>query len=303
MNSAKLAFPLIDDPDIPGEHVVRTFLVTLATTIMLREQRIDLEVLELFNNLSAVQLSVALREGNGKKFPESVETKAIDFDDQFSNISLGRPPIDFSFIYKMEKQGTIAVDTVREWILERFSFGDKNKEPAWRKIWDMSRRPKNEVELAIDELAEELQKQQIDDSGIILHVIGLALKLRQFNDTRLTNGEEIIDFFTTYIEALNDGARAFPLHPGNYLMEALAPNGSGYVGELIFRDSNGKVACRQPGEVKVMGDFVVSSGEPAHLDTSFNYVPDLSVCVDVSWQNTFPGGFSEYSVTACLSLI
>jgi hypothetical protein len=209
-NAGSFVECLVEDEEIPHSHVLRVASVALAITLWYRVGRLDEDAVATLPNLSTIRLSRAL--GGPTKEPEEKPAiaKAKSFAETFAAINVESPPINYRFIVDFEKSGILECEALKTSIKAQFGFGKGQSEPAWRKIWHSHERSINEVEQAIIDLATELAERKVTDSGVILHSAGLAIKLRQANDTRLTNGQPVVEFFKAYIDELTGAGALAP---------------------------------------------------------------------------------------------
>ncbi|WP_292702927.1 P-loop NTPase fold protein [Mesorhizobium sp.] len=210
-NSRRFADCLLTDSTIPEQHVVRTMLVVLATTLGLRENKIDERDFEHLPGLSHELAMESFRQRNGKAQENHNErANAVAFSRQFRDLDVESPPIDYSFIHELERSGVLDGSAVIAWLKKQFAFGEERSEPSWRRLWHSYKAPRAATEKAIEDLASELSRHEHTEHGIILHVTGLALTLEQAGDRRLTREETVVAFFERYIDDLVADARLPP---------------------------------------------------------------------------------------------
>lgn len=202
VNGARFVRALLSDSDIPKDHVARTMLVVVATTLWYRSGKLDKATLDRLSNLSIARMAGAMgrRHESDSEDPEIEAAKL--FSETFAELAVESPPLDYHLIVDFEGSGVLADAEFVVWTKSQFGFGKGQSEPSWRRLWHSYERPMTETDAAVEELRDELARGDYTKRGPILHAAGLAIKLRNFGDTRLTGEQEPVPFFKAYIDAL-----------------------------------------------------------------------------------------------------
>jgi hypothetical protein len=198
---------MIQDSEIPEAHILRTVCFVVATTLWLRSGLVEIDTLKQFPRLS---LAVAVRSavsGGESPPPDPQLERARDFSDTFAELSVSSPPIDYDFISGFEDSGVLDATALNLWIKSTFGFGQVYSEPSWRRLWHSRERPIAETEQAIQDLRTELTERAYTDCGQVLHAAGLAITQLLVEDERLTDGEDVVDFFKRYIDDIAASGR------------------------------------------------------------------------------------------------
>lgn len=200
-NLAVFAEVLLASKDVPNDHVLRIALVTLATTLALRDGRADRETVLRLPTLRAEQLIASYREGNGgTREADPVRDMAEALHERHRQIGLDNPPIDYEFILQLEKSGLVDEVGVLGWLRAQYGFGTTRRAPSWRRLWHSYKLPKEETEHAIADLAKELSERTHKEHGVVLHCLGLALKFQEAGDRRITSNQDAAGFFRRYVD-------------------------------------------------------------------------------------------------------
>lgn len=203
VNGARFVRALLSDLDIPKDHVERTMLIVVATTLWYRSGKLDKSALYRLPNLSMTLMvrSMGRRDERDAEDPETTSAKL--FSETFAELAVDSPPLDYQLIVDFEGSGILNDNDFVGWTKAQFGFGQEHSEPSWRRLWHSYERPMVETDAAIEELRDELARGQHTERGQILHCAGLAIKLRKAGDTRLTGDQDVVPFFKAYIDGLS----------------------------------------------------------------------------------------------------
>ncbi|WP_243256211.1 P-loop NTPase fold protein [Rhizobium skierniewicense] len=202
VNGARFVRSLLSDREIPHDHVARTMLVVVATTLWYRSKRLTKKVLDRVPSLSTT-LMVRSMARHPEATPEDVEVTAAElFSTTFADLAVESPPLEYQRIIDFEASGILDDIDFTTWTKSQFGFGEGRSEPSWRRLWHSYERPMADTEKAVEELSRELAERTYKERGQILHSAGLAIKYSKAGDTRLTNGQDVVSFFKDYIEKL-----------------------------------------------------------------------------------------------------
>lgn len=177
-------------------------LVVLATTLWLREGKVNESVLAALPNLSLSRAVRSLGQGHGRTENDTDVVGAEAFSLAFANLGVESPPVGYTAILAFEKSGVLDCEALVAEIKARFGFGKLHEEAAWRAVWCSHTRRREETDAAVIKLGAALKRREIKDAQVILQAVGLAVKLRKANDTRLTGGVDITSFFKDYIDQI-----------------------------------------------------------------------------------------------------
>lgn len=279
-NAGSFVDCLIADAEIPREHVARTALVVLATTLWYRSDKLDDEVLRMLPNLSMTLVAKSIGQRNAAE-PEDLNiTKAKEFSQTFTALNVETPPVAYDFISGFEQSGVIECEAMITWTKLQFGFGKQYVEPAWRKLWYSHERAAPEIDQAIAELAVELAKRTHTNRGLLLHSAGLAIKFREANDTTLTAGEDVIPFFKRYINDLVAEGRLEVEGQDQLMLDYGSFEGLGYSSASApdFEEILQYLNHQQEEAAKVIGrdrvERILLEAEAGNIDVLFNLIQD-----------------------------
>ncbi|MFB8343288.1 P-loop NTPase fold protein [Brucella cytisi] len=207
VNGAKFVRALLADPDIPHDHVARTMLVVVATTLWYRSGKLDEAALTRLPNLSVTLMVRSMGRRDERDAEDPVTTAAKLFSETFADLTVDSPPLDYQLIVEFEGSGVLNDNDFVMWTKSQFGFGPGRSEPSWRRLWHSYERPMAETDAAIEELRDELARGQHTERGEILHSAGLAIKLGKAGNNRLTGDQGIVPFFKGYIDGLSKQRR------------------------------------------------------------------------------------------------
>lgn len=277
-NAAAFVDALIADAEIPKPHIVWTMKLVVATTLWLRSGLLDSAALERVPGLSRALALRSVVSGSKEKEEDPELKKAKDFADTFATLSVDAPPIDYRFIREFEGSGVIDGGQLISWIKGQFGFGNEYSEASWRKLWYSHERPIAETEQAIADLRTELIARHYTDRGPILHAAGLAIRLLEVKDDRLTDGDTVVDFFKAYIDEIADmGLLEKSSYDASYALYD-SYGGLGFsaretdefkqiLGHLRLRSQDAAVA-----ELEARAEAVIAEAEAGDLEALFKFV-------------------------------
>lgn len=222
VNGTRFVRSLIADAEIPREHISRTLLIVVATTLWSRSNLISKEALELVPNISTkiAARTIGMRnQGSAvavlteeEKAKKDMEEAAGRFSKTFAGLSVESPTLEYGRIAAFEASGILDDAAFIAWTKTQFGFGEGRAEPAWRRLWHSFNRPIDESEKAIQELSSELASFAHTTRATILHSASSAIKFGNVGDTRLTGGKDVVTYFISYIDELvKSGTLKVPL--------------------------------------------------------------------------------------------
>jgi hypothetical protein len=191
-----------NDDEIPPEHLRRTMLVVLATTLWLREGKVNAKALAALSNLSLTRAVRSLGQSRGRTEENTDVLDAEAFSVAFRSLRVETPPVEYKAIIDFERSGVLDCEELVAQVKARHGFGKLHEEAAWRTIWYSHARPKAETDAAVERLGAAFERREIRNAQVILQTVGLAVKLRKANDTRLTRGADITPFFKGYVDEM-----------------------------------------------------------------------------------------------------
>ncbi|PYE96614.1 KAP-like P-loop domain-containing protein [Rhizobium sp. PP-F2F-G38] len=277
-NSACFAEALLGDEEIPIDHVMRSMQVVLAVTLHFRGGLLDKAALDKLPGSSSVIAMRSLLQRPREDAADQPLEVAQTFSATFKKLDVENPPVDYATIVDFEATGVLDAAVLDTWVKSKFGFGSQYEQAAWRRIWYAYERPVSETDTAIDRLAAELVETAHEEAGVILHAAGLAIKLREASDTRLTSGEEPTSFFKSYIDRLFDGGRLSATGFSGSRLQLDAYSGLGYSAKDTpeFSEIAGYLnAKRQAVAVALRDsqlDVVLREAEEGNVESLFEFV-------------------------------
>lgn len=205
LNGARFVRSLLTDAEIReghADHVARTMLVVVATTLWYRSSKLREEALGRLPNLSMTLAVRSMGRHNQREEEDPDTMVARRFSETFADLAVESPPLEYQRIIDFEASGILDDVDFTTWTKSQFGFGKGWSEPSWRRLWYSFERPMAHTDEAVKELTEELAKRTHTKRGPILHSAGLAIKHAKAGDIRLTNGTEVVSFFKAYIDEL-----------------------------------------------------------------------------------------------------
>lgn len=277
-NAAAFVGCLVTDSEIPVAHIVWTMGVVLAATLWMRSGLLDTETLGRLPGLSITLAARSISNGNQNKPLDPQLTKAKEFLENFSWLSIDSPPIDYEFINSFEKSGVLDHAKVVLWIKSQFGFGEEYSESSWRKLWHSYDRPIAETEQAITQLTDELRRRVYTELGPILHIVGLTIQQWTVNDRRLTDNEDVVAFFKRYIDDLAAKGLLEKTELNNTLRSFNSYGGLGFSSnetdefQEIFRHIRSKSQEVAALALQVRAEAVLCEAEAGNLDALLKFV-------------------------------
>lgn len=207
VNGARFVRSLLTDEEIReshADHIARTMLVVVATTLWYRSTKLSKGAMERLPNLSMMLAAESIDRSNQTEEEDPDTVAAKDFMETFTELGVDSPPLEYRRIIDFEATGVLDDHEFTSWTKSQFGFGKGRSEPSWRRLWFSYERSMAQTDEAIEQLTDELFERLYTNRGHILHAAGLAIKHDKVGDTRLTNGSEVVSFFKRYIDDLVD---------------------------------------------------------------------------------------------------
>lgn len=275
VNGARFVRSLLTDAEIREghvDHVARTMLVVVATTLWYRSNKLSKESLGILPNLSMTLVARSIGRHDQKKNEDPETTVAKQFSETFADLAVESPPLEYGRIIDFEASGILDDSEFTTWTKSQFGFGKGRLEPSWRRLWHSYERPMSHTDEAIEELAEELAKRTHTKRGLILHAAGLAIKHGKAGDDRLTNGAEVVSFFKFYIDDLVESGSLQVNHIAPLPIEHESAAGLGFHSKdtpefkEIYQYLNEKQAVVEKVALEKRADEIVKEAEANDLD-------------------------------------
>lgn len=275
VNGARFVRSLLTDPEISeghADHVARTMLVVVATTIWYRSKKLSKGALDKLPSLSMTLAVRSIGRHDQRKEEDPEITVAKQFSEAFADLAVESPPFEYRRLIDFEANGILDDAEFTTWTKSQFGFGKGRSEPSWRRLWHSYERPMADTDNATEELAEELAKRTYTKRGQILHAAGLAIKHGKAGDTRLTHGAEVVAFFKSYINDLvaNGSLEAnqidpLPIeHESGAGLEFFSKDAPEF--EELYRFLTDKQAAVEKADLENRADEIVKEAEAGDLD-------------------------------------
>jgi hypothetical protein len=281
VNGARFVRSLLTDAEIRechADHVSRTLLVVVATTLWYRSKRLSKEALGRLPNLT---MRLAARSAGRQDMSEEEDpetTVAKQFSETFADLAVDSPPLEYRRIIDFEASGILDDAEFTIWTKSQFGFGKGQEEPSWRRLWHSYERTMAQTDEAAEELTEELAKRTHTKRGQILHAAGLAIKHGKAGDTRLTKGAEVVSFFKSYIDDLVANGSLEADHIEHLPIEYESAGGLGFYSkdtqefEEIYRYLTDKQADVEKLDLEGSADGIVKEAEAGDHDAIYKLI-------------------------------
>lgn len=275
VNGARFVRSLLTDAEIReghADHVARTMLVVVATTLWYRSKKLSKGALGRLPNLSMTLAVRSIGRHDQREEEDPETTVAKQFSETFADLAVESPPLEYRRIIDFEASGILDDAEFTTWTKSQFGFGKGRSEPSWRRLWHSYERPMAHTDEAAEELTEELAKRTHTKRGQILHAAGLAIKHGKGGDTRLTNGAEVVSFFKSYIDDLVANGSLEADHIGHLPIEYESAAGLGFSSkdtpefEEIYRYLTDKQADVEKVDLENRADEIVKEAEAGDLN-------------------------------------
>jgi hypothetical protein len=134
-----------------------------------------------------------------------------------------------SALAKLFETGIVDTVSINEHLASHPLVVGYTATPAWRQLWNWTDLPREQYLKARAQLVDELQKREHTHPGHILHVAGIVIQLKDFDD-HLLGDENVVTFFERYIQGVRAIGR---LEPARNLFDNMVSGyaGLGYVSE------------------------------------------------------------------------
>ena len=200
----------LPEAELREQHARDIAGLVTAATMDVRKGRLTLSDLFEADETPTRVAMIGAREGKELDLT-TVAGRLCAFQQRYASQNPDRPAIGYSFIGQAERSGAVDAASLKHWLRVNFSVGVEGDIPAWRRLWGLKEHSQAELDTLIGEVADDLARHRIREIGLILHCAGLAVRLSEFGDTRITGGQPIPNFFEAYAKTLADAGSIEPV--------------------------------------------------------------------------------------------
>lgn len=139
------------------------------------------------------------------KKPKSAELEMLDVLEQaYPRVDWGNPIIEPGQLGQFLETGAVNIDDVNKALRINPLVVGKAASPAWRNLWHWPSLTRSEYNTVLEGVAGDLEHQRIREPEEILHVTGIAIRIRE-NGANFPGSEHgIVTLMKAYIDGLRD---------------------------------------------------------------------------------------------------
>ncbi|WP_397452103.1 P-loop NTPase fold protein [Pseudomonas sp. NA-150] len=181
---------------------------------------------EAFKSLPSTHIArVSLYAGTTTKTPS--EQMFSELSNRYPEVNWADPIVSPKHLAELYSAGVINVEEINKGLGEHPAVVGHANIPAWRLLWNWNQLPKTEYIKAKKELQAQLADHKLIHPGLILHVAGIAISLREYGDQILGEGVEPEAYFNEYVATLVE-QNALTSNRGPFGFDSMAALGLGY---------------------------------------------------------------------------
>lgn len=207
--------------DAPGA-LKQLLLYMIATGCEVRSAELDEQMLR---QLPTTAFAIGRLSIKSEKSPAEQSFERLS--NRYPEVRWTDPVVSQSHLADLFFSGKIAVEAINEELARHPDVVGHALIPAWRILWDWTRLSKSEYEQAKAQLLSELAEETITHPGVILHVAGIAITLRGYDDQLIGGDGDLLKYFTEYVYRLVDAGTLAP-NKGVYGFDSMSAAGLGY---------------------------------------------------------------------------
>lgn len=201
LQSWQRVFKVIDPALKKKEAGIATaFKLFLALSIEVRSGRIQRQ--DLTRRIDQIVAGNLKKSDNGDK----VGTPLSEAQDRYDRISLHNSILSDEVLEQVFCYGRIDASAINAALSVNELFVAPDEEPNWRKVWHGFLRDSSEFEPAFAAMEKEFADRKFDESGIVLHVLGLRLWGAEIGELKKSENE-IVEEGRAYIDDLREKGR------------------------------------------------------------------------------------------------
>jgi len=150
---------------------------------------------------------------------QSIRNSSLNIIEKYSSIEWFDPVIPYASLAKMFSTGTININDLEVHLSQHPLLSSKKHNQFWRELWSWTDLTRTKYKANLRGLKEELERFEIVEPEIIMHVVGILLSLEIENDKYATKDVDVVDYFIEYIDEIKSKNTLLPniaFFSGNY---------------------------------------------------------------------------------------
>lgn len=179
------------------EGMKQLLLYMIATGHEYRSGELDAKTMHLL----PTSLHYIARRNNSPT--KSQEVEAFEkLKNKYTDVKWIDPIIAPTYLADIYQSGLISIEAINNALSQHPVIVGYAQAPAWRQLWSWTDLPKEQYVAAKSQILAQLSNHELTIPGIILHVAGSILTLKQFDDRVLGSRVNIVTYFKNYLEEL-----------------------------------------------------------------------------------------------------
>lgn len=141
---------------------------------------------------------------------KNINNKSDWIVEKYTTVEWFDPVIPYSSIARIFETGIIDTDDIILHLQQHPLLVSTKKIQYWRELWAWNELTRSDYLRALKGLKAQLEKFELLEPEVILHVIGISLSLESSNERTLTSEEDTTTYFRRYIDEINKRGLLLP---------------------------------------------------------------------------------------------
>lgn len=121
---------------------------------------------------------------------------------KYSTVDWFDPILPYDSIAKVFSVGVMDIDNIATHLSQHPLLSVDKYSYFWRDLWSWTDLTRSKYLIALNGLKGQLEKYEIVEPEVILHVVGIVLSLEMKNEKSLTLGVDVVSYFKKYVRNL-----------------------------------------------------------------------------------------------------
>ncbi|WNY89206.1 P-loop NTPase fold protein [Leclercia adecarboxylata] len=132
----------------------------------------------------------------------SIEHNSLNIVEKYSSIEWFDPVVPYVSLAKIFSTGTFNTNDIEVHLSQHPLLSSKKHNQFWRELWSWTDLTRTKYIIALNGLKDQLERFEIVEPEVIMHVVGILLSLEIENDKYATSEVDVVDYCKKYIDEI-----------------------------------------------------------------------------------------------------